>query len=631
MRKLVVLGAVAAAVLGMTSAARAEVQTYNLAGSSNILHDSVNTCFNIAVALTLRDCSYARTRIPIPANAPAGLKITGGIYTRGSAGDNIGYSPVSGDTAAGRANLPVSGSVSIDDQDTPALTDDEISFNLSIGAGVLNASTGNGDRAVERWDAWNQVMAPTVVNAATDLGGGSIQYRLGAKGIPTPNPLCAAANPADCFPSPNAPATQDPPGFWDNTAWNLPPASRVGIERSPGFGLGGGPNAGGLTTGTFENYSCLDDIADTDCTSSETLFGSSLTIYRNESGPPSADPAIGNCNDTVDNDGDTNIDGADSNCVPTAATQPIPAPPTPLLVSGPGFDNVVLVATTASDGTLTAELYWTREYIIANGPPIYTDPADTYTTNNSYGSGRITIAAVLPPELPVAVDDAITVTENTVTLLNVTGNDTLGDGSPNSIAVVGAGPANGTITTSSPAPGVLTFQYTPDANFSGTDTFDYSLTDTDNDTDTGTVTITVTERSPVAGNFPASSVGGNPSAAINVLNSPTVLGSGLAADHTVTATGVASGGTCVASGATVSFTPTAGFNGAGSCEFQIEDADGQTDTGQLNVSVSGNSGGGGGGGGGPQLPSGGSSLGLLSLGALLAALPLAARRRRTSR
>ena len=94
-------------------------------------------------------------------------------------------------------------------------------------------------------------------------------------------------------------------------------------------------------------------------------------------------------------------------------------------------------------------------------------------------------------------------------------------------------------------------------------------------------------------------------------------------------------GTCAVSGTgasqAVQFTPTGG-NGTGGCDFQIEDADGDTDTGTLTVSVSGtSSGGGGGGSSGPQLPSGGSSLDLLSLGALLAGLPLLRRRRQASR
>jgi hypothetical protein len=99
----------------------------------------------------------------------------------------------------------------------------------------------------------------------------------------------------------------------------------------------------------------------------------------------------------------------------------------------------------------------------------------------------------------------------------------------------------------------------------------------------------------------------------------------------VTATGVATNGSCSISNNAVVFTPAPGVNTPGSCEFQIQDANLSTDTGTLTVSISGNSGGGGGGASGPQLPSGGSSLDALSLAALLAGLPLLARRRRQSR
>jgi hypothetical protein len=627
MRKLAVTGAVAAIALTAATGAHAATATYNINGS---LSEAVNSCFNIAVSLTQTDCSYARTRSPTYP-AASGPKMTAGFYAVGSTGDNVNYVPVPND---GKSSLGVTGTLTIDDNDTAGdPSDDLISFNWEIAAGVHNASTGNGDRALERWTKWTHVMAPTAVNAATAAGAG-VEYVIGSRGKPTPTPLCAAGDATDCFATENAPATQDPPGFWDTTfSLPNPPSNRVGIERSPGFGLNGpnplNPNVGGQTTGTFENYVCIDLPGDNDCIGSEILFGSALITYRNENGSPALHPTLGNCSDGIDNDGTGGTDAADPQCQPIAPTQPTTPPPQPLQISPPGFENVILVLTTDGANGLTAQAFWTREYIIASGPSIGTDADQTYNTNNSYGGGRITLTGTLPADSPTVTDDAVNVAENTATPLSIVANDTVGNG-VNTITIVGAGPANGTITLPI-APGATSVTYTPDTNFSGVDTFDYTLTDEDGDADTGTVTVTVSERSPVAGNFNASSTGGNPTAAINVLNAPTVLGTGTSAEHTVTATGVATGGSCVATGSTVSFTPTAGFNGVGSCEFQVTDVDGQSDTGQLTVSVSGNSGGGGGGGGGPQLPSGGSSLDLLSLGALLAGLPLVARRRRTKR
>ena len=61
MRKLAVMGAVSAAMLGAALAAQAATDTYNINGT---LANSINSCFNIAVSLTGTDCSYARTRVP---------------------------------------------------------------------------------------------------------------------------------------------------------------------------------------------------------------------------------------------------------------------------------------------------------------------------------------------------------------------------------------------------------------------------------------------------------------------------------------------------------------------------------------------------------------------------------------
>jgi hypothetical protein len=621
------MGAVAAVALG-TAGARAATETYNISGTFG---NSVNSCFNIAVSLNQRDCSYARTRTPVQAITD-GPKIVGAIYARGSTGDNVNYVPSPGD---GKASLPVSGTVTIDDNGTPADgSDDLISATWIIGAGAHNATTGNGDRAVERWDTFTHVMAATPVNAAVALGSGGFEYLIGSRGKPTPSPLCAAANPSDCFPSENAPQTQDPPGFWDATFSTPNPASlRNGIERTTAFGLFPGgvpnPNIGGQTTGTLAGYECVDNTGDNDCVTSEGLFGSSLTIYRNENGTVASHPTLGNCNDGLDNDGDTNIDAADPQCVPLAPSQPTGQTGVP--VSPPGFENVILVLATDGAGAITvADAFWTREYVILSGPSAVNDPAGVYTMNNSYGGGRIAFTGTLPQSAPTAVADSADVIEDTATSIGVLANDTRGSPEPNTVTIESQ-PANGSAAVNGE-----NVVYTPDLYYSGIDTFQYRVTDGDDEFSVATVTVDVSEKVPDARDFNASSTGGNPTAAIPVLGAPTVLGTGAAADHTVGVTGLATGGTCAISGSgasqAVTYTPTAGFNGVGFCEFSVTDADGDPDNARLNVSVSGNAGGGGGGGPvGPQLPSGGSSVDLLTLAALLAGVPLLVRRRRTTR
>jgi len=89
---------------------------------------------------------------------------------------------------------------------------------------------------------------------------------------------------------------------------------------------------------------------------------------------------------------------------------------------------------------------------------------------------------------PKAVDDTATTPQGTAVKIDVLANDTDADeGDELSVASV-TKPAHGTAVV---AEGTVT--YTPDAGYTGTDTFDYVVTD-GTDPDTGTVTITVTKK-----------------------------------------------------------------------------------------------------------------------------------------
>ncbi|WP_298533958.1 Ig-like domain-containing protein [uncultured Algibacter sp.] len=110
-----------------------------------------------------------------------------------------------------------------------------------------------------------------------------------------------------------------------------------------------------------------------------------------------------------------------------------------------------------------------------------------------------------PPNIddtPVAVDDTLTVEEDSVSgtanQVTVSANDDLGDdgGDDDNYALVSA-PTEGTVTEVSDG----VFEYIPNADFLGADSFTYTLTDADGDTDTATVTINVNERELTAEDF----------------------------------------------------------------------------------------------------------------------------------
>ena len=123
--------------------------------------------------------------------------------------------------------------------------------------------------------------------------------------------------------------------------------------------------------------------------------------------------------------------------------------------------------------------------------------ADSFTYHANDGTNSslptvvtLTVAAVNTP--PVAVADAYAVDSNTAETVNaaqgVLANDTDLEG--NSLtAVLEVGPANGTLVLNADG----SFVYTPNANFTGVDTFTYHANDGTSDSSIATVTLTVTE------------------------------------------------------------------------------------------------------------------------------------------
>jgi cytochrome c len=105
------------------------------------------------------------------------------------------------------------------------------------------------------------------------------------------------------------------------------------------------------------------------------------------------------------------------------------------------------------------------------------------------------------------VDDTATTTQGTAVDIEVLANDTDADeGDELSVTSV-TDPAHGTAVAA--ADGTVT--YTPDPGHTGTDTFDYVVTD-GTDSDTGTVTVTTTKRNeePPAPGIPDTTITGAP-------------------------------------------------------------------------------------------------------------------------
>ena len=145
--------------------------------------------------------------------------------------------------------------------------------------------------------------------------------------------------------------------------------------------------------------------------------------------------------------------------------------------------------------------------LTADGNFTYTPTAGTTGTNSfvyriTDNDGETDTANVIitvtdtgtPNLLPNAVDDSFSIDVATASQVigNVLTNDNVGDAPAN---VIFGPPGNGIFTSTTSGGG---FYYTPNAGFTGTDSFDYTLTDANGDTSSATVTIDVSDSNNVS-------------------------------------------------------------------------------------------------------------------------------------
>ena len=120
-----------------------------------------------------------------------------------------------------------------------------------------------------------------------------------------------------------------------------------------------------------------------------------------------------------------------------------------------------------------------------NGTDSFTFKANDGTDDSNTATVNLTVNAV--NDAPVAVTDSATTNEDTATNIDVLANDTDVDGDSLSVSNVGAA-GHGTATKNADG----TIKYVPDADYSGSDSFDYTVSDGNGGTDTATVSVTVT-------------------------------------------------------------------------------------------------------------------------------------------
>lgn len=155
-----------------------------------------------------------------------------------------------------------------------------------------------------------------------------------------------------------------------------------------------------------------------------------------------------------------------------------------LVGTNPGF----YLVPTLSNGGASLEISGTS--IIYNGNNAATEGSDTfvYSIRNDEGAvseATVTIAISSSNLVPNAVNDSVETDQGVTNLqINPLGNDSLGNNGV--ITAVSAGNNGASVSFEGSA-----IFYTPEPEFSGTETFTYTITDDDNETSSATVTVTV--------------------------------------------------------------------------------------------------------------------------------------------
>jgi hypothetical protein len=214
----------------------------------------------------------------------------------------------------------------------------------------------------------------------------------------------------------------------------------------------------------------------------------------------------------------------------------------------------------------------------------------TYTvTDSSGGTDTATVMVAVTPvnDPPAAGDDSVTVAEDSgATVVDVRANDSSAPDTGETLAVAAViQPASGgSVNLSGGA-----VRFTPAANFNGTTTFFYILTDFNGGTDSASVTVTVTPVNdpPTVVNDAVTVAENSSNNVVDVLaNDSTAPDTG----ETLTVTAVTQptwGGAVALGGGWVSFTPTPNFNGTTMFTYTVSDGSGGSNTASVTVTVTG--------------------------------------------
>ena len=250
----------------------------------------------------------------------------------------------------------------------------------------------------------------------------------------------------------------------------------------------------------------------------------------------------------------------------------------------PDGDTIIVTAAGAAEGAVTVNPDGTLGYT----PPAGFSGTDqiVYTLTDSRGAMatgtvEVTINPVNDAPTPAAPFTVSVAEDGMLPGIDVMSgaSDPEGD----SFIVTAASAANGTVTVNPDG----TLDYAPDADFNGTDQITYTLTDANGASADGTINVSVgaVNDAPLTGTVPPAAVSED-----TTDNAIDVLGSASDVDGdavTVTGATATNGTVTIAPDGTLLYTPNANYSGTDRIDYTLDDGNGGTALGSVDVTVTG--------------------------------------------